>query len=127
MIQNKHIINSLPLLAAALGCKYGVDVVIGGDRACTDGRTIYLPSLPQDCDATLLGLVRGYIDHGAAHLRETGFGLLKKGKPPKTPATRSTALESIAIICSACCRKPARSSAASRNLPRQCSECCRGC
>ena len=60
MIQNKHIIKSLPLLAAALGKKYGVEVVIGGDsaytKACTNGRTIYLPALPLDCDATLLGL-----------------------------------------------------------------------
>lgn len=80
MIQNKHIINSLPLLAAALGRKYGVEVVIGGDRACTDGRTIHLPSLPQDCDATLLGLVRGYIDHESAHLRETDFSLLRAGQ-----------------------------------------------
>lgn len=77
MIQNRHIIKSLPLLAAALGRKYGVEVVIGGDRACTDGKTIYLPTLPQDCSDTLLGLVRGYIDHESAHLRETDFEILQ--------------------------------------------------
>ena len=84
MIQNKHIIKSLPLLAAALGKKYGVEVVIGGDsaysKACTNGRTIYLPALPLDCDATLLGLARGYIDHESAHLRETDFNILKTGQ-----------------------------------------------
>lgn len=79
MIKNKHIINSLPLLAAALGRKYGVEVVIGADNACTDGRTIYLPALPQDCDAILLGLVRGFIDHESAHIRETDFDIIKSG------------------------------------------------
>ena len=68
MIQNKHIIKSLPLLAAALGKKYGVEVLIGGNKACTNGKSIYLPTLPQDCSDTLLGLVRGYIDHQSAQL-----------------------------------------------------------
>ena len=80
MIQNKHIIKSLPLLAAALGKKYGVEVLIGGNNACTNGKTIYLPTLPQDCSDTLLGLVRGYIDHESAHLRETDFEVLQTGK-----------------------------------------------
>ena len=77
MVQNKHIIKSLPLLAAALGRKYGVEVVIGGSSACTNGKTIYLPTLPLDCSDTLLGLVRGYIDHESAHLRETDFEVLR--------------------------------------------------
>lgn len=77
MIKNKHIINSLPLIASVLGRKYGVWVEIGGDKACTNGRTIYLPSLPLDSDDTLLGLVRGFIDHESAHLRETDFEVLR--------------------------------------------------
>ena len=81
MIKNRHIINSLPLLAAVLGRKYGVEAVIGGDMACTNGRTIYLPALPQDCSSDLLALVRGYIDHKSAHLRETDFALLEKEDP----------------------------------------------
>ena len=80
MIQNKHIINSLPLLAAALGRKYGVEVVIGGNSACTNGNTVYLPTLQQDCSDILLGLVRGYIDHESAHLRETDFEILETGQ-----------------------------------------------
>ena len=59
MIQNKHVIDCLPLLAAVLGRTYGVEVRIGGQTAYTNGRTIQLPALPLDVDETLLGLVRG--------------------------------------------------------------------
>lgn len=74
----KHIIKSLPLLASILGRKYGVQVRIGGDKAFTNGNIIQLPSLPLDCDETLLGLIRGYVDHESAHIRDTDFNVLKK-------------------------------------------------
>jgi len=67
-MQHKHIIRSLPLLASILGRKYGVQVRIGGDEASTDGNIINLPDLPLDTDDTLLGLIRGYIDHESAHI-----------------------------------------------------------
>lgn len=73
----KHIIKSLPLLASVLGRKYGVQVRIGGDNAFTNGKIIQLPSLPLDCDETLLGLIRGLIDHESAHIRDTDFAALK--------------------------------------------------
>ena len=76
-MKHKHLINSLPLLASILGRKYGVQVRIGGDSAYTDGNVIQLPSLPLDCDATLLGLVRGCLDHESAHIRDTDFDALK--------------------------------------------------
>ncbi len=76
MIQNKHIVSSLPLLAAVLGRTYGVEVRIGGQTAYTNGRIIQLPDLPLDGDETLLNLVRGYIDHESAHLRATDFAAL---------------------------------------------------
>jgi len=65
MIQNKHIIKSLPLLAAVLGRKYGVEVVIGGSNACTNGKTIYLPTLPQDYSDTLLARPTHFVARGA--------------------------------------------------------------
>ena len=77
MIQTRHVMRSLPLLASALGDQYGVKVEIGGRQAFTDGKTVHLPSLPLDCDATLLGLARGMLDHEAAHIRETDFELLR--------------------------------------------------
>lgn len=76
-MKHKHIIKSLPLLASVLGRKYGVQVRIGGNDAYTDGNVIQLPSLPLDCDDTLLGLIRGYVDHEAAHIRDTDFDALK--------------------------------------------------
>lgn len=72
----KYIIKALPLLASVLGRKYGVQVRIGGDTAFTNGNIIQLPSLPLDGDETLIGLIRGYLDHEAAHIRATDFDTL---------------------------------------------------
>lgn len=72
-IQNRDVLNCLPLLASVLGKRYGVEVHIGGQIAGTDGRTIYLPSLPLDSDDELLTRVRGFIDHESAHIRFTDF------------------------------------------------------
>ena len=58
-IRKEDILNCLPLLASVLGKRYGVEVVIDGDTACTDEHTIYLPSLPLDSDESLLVQVRG--------------------------------------------------------------------
>jgi cobaltochelatase CobT len=79
-MNNKLIMQSLPLVAAVLGNKYGVQVTIGGSKAYTDGNNINLPTLPLDCDETLLGLARGYIDHESAHIRETDFLTLKNAQ-----------------------------------------------
>lgn len=76
-MKHAHIIKSLPLLASILGRKYGVQVRIGGDKAFTNGNIIQLPSLPLGCDEDLLGLIRGYVDHEAAHIRDTDFDALK--------------------------------------------------
>ncbi len=64
-IHNKHIVQSLPLLASILGNRYGVEIRIGGDEAKTDGKVIYLPSLPLECDDIFLNILRAYLDHGA--------------------------------------------------------------
>ena len=68
---------ALPLVASVLGRKYGVQVEIGGDTACTDGNVIRLPTLPLECDDILRGLLVGYTDHESAHIRETDFDVLK--------------------------------------------------
>ncbi|SHN72731.1 VWA domain-containing protein [Desulfovibrio litoralis] len=79
-MKNKDIINALPLVAGILGRKYGINVEIGGETAYTDGNTIYLPDLPIDSDANLLGFARSFLDHEAAHIRETDFNALKVNK-----------------------------------------------
>lgn len=68
MIKIRDIMASLPLVASALGDKYGVTVNIGGNQAYTDGKNINLPTLPLDCDTELLTLARSFLDHEAAHI-----------------------------------------------------------
>lgn len=66
------LIHSLPIVASALGRKYKVNIVIGGDEAKTDGNTIVLPSLPPD-SAEAAVLAYGYLDHEAGHVRLSDF------------------------------------------------------
>ncbi|MEG6501755.1 MULTISPECIES: hypothetical protein [unclassified Desulfovibrio] len=80
MIRSKDILSCLPLLASVLGEQYGVQVHIGGKTACTNGRVIYLPSLPVDCEPELLALARGFVDHEAAHIRHNDT---KSGEKPR--------------------------------------------
>ena len=60
-----------------LAKKYGVQVEIGGNTACTDGKVIRLPTLPLESDSVLINLVRSYLDHESAHIRETDFDVLQ--------------------------------------------------
>ncbi len=68
---------ALPMVASVLGKKYGVQVEIGGNTACTDGKVIRLPTLPLESDSVLINLVRSYLDHESAHIRETDFSVLR--------------------------------------------------
>lgn len=70
----------LPLLASVLGNQYGVTVEIGGSEAYTDGKTIHLPALPLDSEPELITMIKGYLDHESAHIRETDFGILKQAR-----------------------------------------------
>lgn len=80
MIQRKDVMKSLPLLAGILGRQYNVRVEIGGAGAFTDGNTIHLPALPEDMGDTLLKVTKGFLDHEAAHIRETDFAKLKAAR-----------------------------------------------
>lgn len=77
MIRTKDIMASLPPVASVPGNRYGIKVKIGGKQACTDGKTLHLPTLPPDCDARRLALARGYCDHEASHIRHTDFEALQ--------------------------------------------------
>ena len=78
MLKPKDIMDCLPLLASVWGNLYGVTVEIGGNRAYTDGKTIHLSALPLDSERELIMMIRGYLDHESAHIRETDFEILKK-------------------------------------------------
>ena len=77
MIRTKDVLNCLPLVASILGDRYGVQVRIGGKDACTNGKVIFLPSLPMDCEPELLALTRAFIDHESGHIRYTDFSVLQ--------------------------------------------------
>lgn len=67
---------SLHILGPVLGRQRGVEVRIGGKRACTDGQTIWLPALPiDDVEAAQLGF--GLLFHETNHLRYTDFTLAR--------------------------------------------------
>lgn len=70
---------SLPLVAKALGRKYGLNVVISSKVGAphTDGRTIYLPALPPSNADKAEVWLNGFIDHEAGHVRFTDFESLK--------------------------------------------------
>ena len=80
MIDTRAVMRSLPLVASVLGKKYGVQVEMGGMDAYTDGKTIHLPALPSEVPDTLLAMARGYLDHEAAHVRETNFSALEQAR-----------------------------------------------
>lgn len=60
--------SDLERVGRMLSDKYGVRVVCRGNRCKTDGRTIYLPGLPDDQDVELVHLVRYYLDHECGHI-----------------------------------------------------------
>jgi cobaltochelatase CobT len=68
--------NALPIVAAALGRKFGVEVGVGGHEACTDGRRIQIPDVPDDPASR--DLAWGYLAHEAAHVRYTDFAVYEQ-------------------------------------------------
>lgn len=70
---NSTLMKSLPIIATMLGKQHGINVICDPtiQTAMTNGRTIYLPPIPDNEDAKVL--VSGYIDHESAHIRETDF------------------------------------------------------
>ena len=68
--------NALPIVAAALGRKFGVEVGVGGHEARTDGRHIQIPAVPDDPGSR--DLAWGYLAHEAAHVRYTDFAVYEQ-------------------------------------------------
>ena len=65
-----HFLNSLPIVAAEIGSRFGVTVLVGGKYAYTDGEQIRLPDPgPNFAELELLG----YLAHEAAHVRFSSF------------------------------------------------------
>jgi len=65
---------ALPIVAAAYGEQFGVNVILSGDDARTDGKTILLPMLPNM--AEMSEVLFGYLAHEAAHVRDSNFAVI---------------------------------------------------
>lgn len=70
-VSRKTIYGALPIVAAAYGEKFGVKVVVAGDAAVTDGKTITLPRLPEDYPH--MDALWGFLAHEGSHVRNTNF------------------------------------------------------
>jgi cobaltochelatase CobT len=70
--------SQLERLARTLTELFGVTVLCQGDCACTDGRRILLPSLPEPMDNALERMVLGYLDHEMGHVAFSDFEVLKE-------------------------------------------------
>jgi hypothetical protein len=81
--QARTLHQAMPIVAAALGRKFGVQVAVGGDDAQTDGQTIQVPALPPD--SHLIPVAWGYLAHEAAHVRYTDFGVYASGTAQGDP------------------------------------------
>ena len=67
--------SAIEKVSRVLTHRYGIDVVFRGNDCRTDGRTIYLPSLPDDLPDEVLEAVRGWADHECAHAIFTEVGV----------------------------------------------------
>ncbi len=70
--------SQLERLARTLTERFGVTVVCQGDQACTDGRKILLPSMPEPMEESLERMVIGFLDHEMSHVAFSDFGVVKE-------------------------------------------------
>jgi len=74
----KNLETTLEKVARMLTRQYGINVVFGSTVPCTDGKTIYLPTLPRDVSSDLVADMKGYLDHESAHCIFTDFPFVGK-------------------------------------------------
>lgn len=88
-----NFLKSLTITAAALGSKFGVPVYVGGQTACTDGRSIRLPDV-EGIETIGRNEILGYLVHECGHIRFTNMS-----STGDTPLERSlvNALEDVRI------------------------------
>jgi cobaltochelatase CobT len=72
--KKQSLIDSLPIIAAALGDKLSINVTIGGDGAWTDSKRINLPYFEIDSKKDRDALL-GYLSHEAAHIKFNSFSV----------------------------------------------------
>ncbi|WP_207462122.1 VWA domain-containing protein [Azospirillum sp. SYSU D00513] len=83
--------NALPIVASALGAKFGLQVIVSGNEMKTDGKRIYVPAFDPE-DPELRELAFGVIAHEAyVHVRRTDFGVYEEAARGVLPPGRTEA------------------------------------
>jgi cobaltochelatase CobT len=59
-----------------LARNHNIMVVAKGDRCCTDGRTIYLPSIADDLSHEVERTIAGFLDHEVSHILNSDFEVI---------------------------------------------------
>lgn len=82
------LMDALRKTAQVISGNFGIEVVFQGTRPQTDGKTIYVPSLPEDAPDDLVNGIIGFVDHEVGHILHTDFECFTKrfGKPTKAGA-----------------------------------------
>ena len=73
-MKNRTLHNAFPIVAAAIGNRFGIKVRVGGDQAYTDGRSIQVPAYDGD-DPDYQDVAWGLLAHESAHIRYSDFTL----------------------------------------------------
>ena len=73
-MKNKTLHNAFPIVAAAIGNRFGIKVSVGGDQAYTNGKTIQLPAYEGN-DPDYQDYAWGLLAHEAAHIRYSDFSI----------------------------------------------------
>ena len=95
-MKNQTLNNAFPIVAAALGNTFGVKVMIGGEDAYTDGKTINLPAYNSD-NPDYQDIAWGYLAHEAGHVRFSDFVEFKNAATSPLRKKVVNALEDIRI------------------------------
>ena len=73
-MKTKTLQHAFPIVAAAIGNRFGIKVSIGGDQAYTDGKAIQLSAYAGD-DPAYQEIAWGLLAHEAAHIRYSDFSI----------------------------------------------------
>ncbi len=73
-MKNNTLQNAFPIVAAAIGNRFGIKVQIGGDQAYTDGQSIRLPAYNGN-DPDYKDYAWGLLAHESAHIRYSDFSI----------------------------------------------------
>lgn len=96
MKKNLTLNNAFPIVAAALGNKFGVNVRVGGQDAYTDGTFINIPAYNLE-DPSYKDVAWGYLAHEAAHVRFTDMVDFRNGATSPIRKSIANILEDIRI------------------------------